>query len=87
MTPIVTLCLMNGLMCRRDANNLLEKSFSNHCPIVMKDVTIDWGPKSFKVQNWWLEKEGFLQKVKDWWSSYNTHGWAAYVLKEKLKLL
>ncbi|GJT27084.1 RNA-directed DNA polymerase, eukaryota, reverse transcriptase zinc-binding domain protein [Tanacetum coccineum] len=33
----------------------LDRKLSDHCPIVIKDVELDFGPKPFKVFNIWLK--------------------------------
>ncbi|WMV17703.1 hypothetical protein MTR67_011088 [Solanum verrucosum] len=50
---------------------------------------VDWNYKKtyFKFENWWLEVEGFKQKVKAWWLSFPNMGKPAFTLENKLKLL
>ncbi|GKC45930.1 transposon TX1 [Tanacetum coccineum] len=45
----------------------LDKKLSDHCPIVMKDVELDFGPKPFKVFNIWMDEPDFLKVVGDAW--------------------
>ena len=40
----------------------LERNYSDHCPIIMKSKSIDWGPKPFKVFYAWLKNKEY-QKV------------------------
>jgi len=50
-------------------------------------VDKDWGPKPFKTIDAWFMERGFLNMVKDRWTSYPDQGNAFMVLKEKLKCL
>ena len=47
----------------------------------------EWKKSYFKLESWWLEVEGFKDKVKEWWDSFNIEERAGYILAEKLKLL
>ena len=31
---------------------VLDRDYSDHCPILLKSKNIDWGPKPFKVMDW-----------------------------------
>ncbi|KAL8506366.1 hypothetical protein ACS0TY_017299 [Phlomoides rotata] len=65
----------------------LRRSFSDHVPLFLQNGSKDWGPRPFRFMNTWIDhpqfKEFFLAK----WQIYHIEGWAAYRLKEKLKLL
>lgn len=49
----------------------------------------DWyvNPSYFKFENMWLQHDGFIDKVKEWWQSYNVNGSPDYILAQKLKHL
>ncbi|XP_047268842.1 uncharacterized protein LOC124898822 [Capsicum annuum] len=66
---------------------LLPRLGSDHNPILF--TCGDWAFKKsyFKFENWWLEIEGFKDKVKVWWNSFPGKGRPAYILANKLKLL
>ena len=66
---------------------VLDRDFSYHCPILLKSKNIDWGPKPFKVMDWWLKDKGFQQLVQRQWGNYHPPGWGGYVLNHKIKLL
>ena len=34
----------------------LDRKFSDHCPILLKDMDIDFGPKPFRAYDLWLEE-------------------------------
>ncbi|KAG5624592.1 hypothetical protein H5410_009810 [Solanum commersonii] len=67
--------------------SLLPRIGSDHNPILL--TYGDWNYKKtyFKFENWWLEVEGFKQKVKAWWLSFPNMGKPAFNLANKLKLL
>ncbi|XP_071699221.1 uncharacterized protein [Rutidosis leptorrhynchoides] len=45
----------------------LERNLSDHCPLVLRDKVIDYGPKPFKVFDEWLDKEGVEEKIREAW--------------------
>ncbi|KAL5166140.1 Phosphatidylinositol/phosphatidylcholine transfer protein SFH9 [Glycine soja] len=77
-----TWCRPNG-----SAMSRLDRDFSYHCPILLKSKNIDWGPKPFKVMDWWLKDKGFQQLVQQQWGNYHPPRWGGYVLNHKIKLL
>ncbi|KHN44495.1 Mediator of RNA polymerase II transcription subunit 13 like [Glycine soja] len=66
---------------------VLDRDFSDHCPILLKSKNIDWGPKPFKVMDWWLKDKGFQQLVEQKWGNYHPPGWGGFVLNHKIKHL
>lgn len=60
---------------------------SNNSPILLDIEKVDWGLKSFRFNNSWLEDGKFKQLVETWWSSFKVEGWVGFVLGSKLKLL
>ena len=66
---------------------VLDRDYSDHCPILLKSKTIDWGPKPFKVMDWWLKDKGFQQLVEQQWGNYHPPGWGGFVLNHKIKFL
>jgi len=66
---------------------VLDRSFFDHCPIILKNATNDWGPKPFRTLDCWFLEHGFKEKVKELWNSYVIQGKCVFVLKEKIKLL
>lgn len=53
----------------------------------IKASYIKWGPKTFKVYNWWFDHKDFLDFVKKECDSCSRIGKKSYVLKEKFKYL
>lgn len=46
---------------------------------------LDWGPKPFKVNNFWFENKDFIMFVEKEWEILRITGKSSFVLKEKLK--
>ncbi|XP_057447160.1 uncharacterized protein LOC130738983 [Lotus japonicus] len=65
----------------------LNRDVSDHCPILLRSSIINWGPKPFRVLNFWFEDPGFKRFVEENWKGFQINGCGAFVLKEKLKLL
>jgi len=40
-----------------------------------------------KFENWWLNQEGFVERIKDWWNAFEFYGKPDYILACKLKAL
>ncbi|KAL8532061.1 hypothetical protein ACS0TY_008607 [Phlomoides rotata] len=57
----------------------LGRTFSDHCPLVIKHVIVEWGHKPFKYFNGWSSHQEF----KDFYKNK----WAGYDIQEKLKRL
>ncbi|CAK8540700.1 unnamed protein product [Lathyrus sativus] len=55
-----------------------DRTFSDHCPIFLKTIDLNWGPKPFKFFSSWLKHENFLPFVEKAWKSY-TGQWKEYV--------
>ncbi|KAH1205464.1 putative ribonuclease H protein [Glycine max] len=66
---------------------VLDRDFSDHCPILLRSTTVDWGPRSFKVMDWWLKDKDFQKMVSHRWGNYHPSGWGGYALKLKLKFI
>lgn len=66
---------------------ILNRDVSDHCPIVLRCNSSDWGPKPFKFNNCCLLHDNFHNMVEQMWVSLEVSEWKAFVLKEKLKLL
>lgn len=66
---------------------VLDRDFSDHCPILLRSRANDWGPKPFKIMDWWLKEKSFQNTVVHNWSNYHPSGWGGFVLKQKLKFI
>jgi hypothetical protein len=60
---------------------------SDHFPIILACGRNKGGRKSFKFENMWLKEEGFVERVRGWWESYNFQGTPSFILAKKLKAL
>ncbi|KAH1216501.1 Stomatal closure-related actin-binding protein 1 [Glycine max] len=66
---------------------VLDRDFSDHCPILLRSRTNDWGPKPFKIMDWWLKDKSFQNMVAHNWGNYHPSGWGGFALKQKLKFI
>lgn len=63
------------------------RDISYHTPIWIKGNNLSWEPKLFKLFNYWMKNDELVPLIKNLWESNTIEGKAAYVLKEKLRLL
>ncbi|GKV16062.1 hypothetical protein SLEP1_g26767 [Rubroshorea leprosula] len=63
----------------------LRRSVSDHCPILLKNEKIDWGPKPFKFFDAWFDKPGCKELITRVWKTSDVQGQKGFILKEKLK--
>ena len=66
---------------------VLNRSISDHCAIVLKEVVVDWGPRPFRSLDVWQKDRRFKEFVNLKWASYDVQGGGIYIFKEKLKKL
>jgi hypothetical protein len=64
---------------------VLPRDVSDHCPLLLKYLNRDWGPKPFRFNNFWLENKNLPKVVESYWSNHHVEGWMGFVVKEKLK--
>ncbi|WMV36518.1 hypothetical protein MTR67_036414 [Solanum verrucosum] len=60
---------------------------SDHNPIVLICGDEVFKKSYFKFEKWWLNVEGFRDKVKEWWGSFNVTGSPDFILASKLSFL
>ena len=65
----------------------LPRNFSDHCPILLRSSSVDWGPKPFRILDCWMLDKSFKDTVSKCWTSSQIAGWGGYALKEKIKSL
>ena len=65
----------------------MPRLLSNHFPIVLEGGSFQRGRRPFRFENMWLKDEGFVERVRSWWESYNVLGAPNFFLANKLKLL
>ncbi|GKU89787.1 hypothetical protein SLEP1_g3881 [Rubroshorea leprosula] len=63
----------------------LGRSVSDHCPLLLKNEKVDWGPKPFKFFDSWLEHPNCKEVSSKVWKSVEVRGWKGFRLKEKLR--
>lgn len=65
----------------------LPRVISDHRPLLMKCGDWEVKPSYFKFENMWLQAEGFMDKVEEWWHNYTLGGSPDFILTQKLKKL
>ncbi|GJS16372.1 RNA-directed DNA polymerase, eukaryota [Tanacetum coccineum] len=50
----------------------LDRNLSNHPPILMRELNIDYGPTPFRFFHSWFNLDGFDRMVEDTWKSLAT---------------
>ena len=61
------------------------KQYVLHTPIMLQCGEWKASKSYFKFKNWWLQTEGFKERVKQWWDSFKYEGSSDYILMAKLK--
>jgi hypothetical protein len=59
----------------------------DHFPILLDCDGMIRGKRPFKFENMWLKHNGFVERVRAWWSSYIFSGTPSFILSLKLKAL
>jgi hypothetical protein len=59
-------------------------SFSNHCPLLLSNLSGPRRPSSFKFKNYWVKLLGFKDAVKNAWDTPTDHHEPFHVLYHKL---
>ncbi|KAG2700481.1 hypothetical protein I3760_07G232900 [Carya illinoinensis] len=65
----------------------LHRLCSDHFPILLDCDGLQEGWRYFKFENMWLKVDGFVEKVRSWWASYQLLGTPSFILAGKLKAL
>ncbi|GKV50258.1 hypothetical protein SLEP1_g56970 [Rubroshorea leprosula] len=63
----------------------LRRNVSDHCPIMIKNEQVDWGPKPFRFFDAWLDQPGCKEVIKSAWCDNEVDGWYGFKIKEKMK--
>ncbi|KAL4182307.1 hypothetical protein AMTRI_Chr12g241850 [Amborella trichopoda] len=73
----------------RSFASALPKPISDHYPIILDTTTIRRGPKPFRFELAWLQKESLSTLIPTWWNSFSSQvkGRAGYRLRTKIQLL
>ncbi|WMV38227.1 hypothetical protein MTR67_031612 [Solanum verrucosum] len=67
--------------------SLLPSLESDHNPVMLTCGKLNLKKSYFKFEQWWMQVEGFREKVNDWWCSFSVNGTPSFILASKLKLL
>uniref|UniRef100_A0A0V0HCT0 Putative ovule protein n=1 Tax=Solanum chacoense TaxID=4108 RepID=A0A0V0HCT0_SOLCH len=62
----------------------LQRLTSDHVPIALHCGPWDLNKSYFKFENWWMEVEGFKERVEGWWKSFEISGRPDFILARKL---
>ncbi|XP_022880574.1 uncharacterized protein LOC111397830 [Olea europaea var. sylvestris] len=65
----------------------MERLYSDHFPISLSGNVRRARKKPFRFEKMWLKVDGFGERVRTWWMSYDFRGSPSYVLDCKLKAL
>jgi len=64
----------------------LHRLCYDHFPTLLDCGGIQWSSRLFKFENMWLKDDGFLDRVRLWWSSYRFQGSPSFIFAQKLKV-
>jgi hypothetical protein len=64
---------------------VLARDVADHCPLVMRYSSEDWGPKPFRFNNCLLQNKEFTKVITQAWGAQYFEGWMGFILKEQLK--
>nr|GEV22872.1 RNA-directed DNA polymerase, eukaryota, reverse transcriptase zinc-binding domain protein [Tanacetum cinerariifolium] len=65
---LVSKSLLNT--CPNIAATTLDRYLSDHQPIILREVYVDYGPISLNFFHYWFDIEGFNKVVEDAWNDY-----------------
>ena len=61
----------------------LPRPLSDHFPILLiGGGSLVRGPTPFRVENMWLNTEGFNSLIDGWWKSFDVRGASCFVVAE-----
>jgi len=66
---------------------ILAREVSDHCAIMVKCMSRDWGPRPFRTIDTWQMEPGFKEMVRAKWNTYAPQSNNITKLKDKLKCL
>lgn len=84
---IDSLFLRSGILVSVTSGNQFYIEIPDHYPLLLQCGNWEKANSYFKSENRWLKIEGFYERVKEWWGSFNFLGSPNFVLVAKLKAL
>ncbi|GJZ71116.1 RNA-directed DNA polymerase, eukaryota, reverse transcriptase zinc-binding domain protein [Tanacetum coccineum] len=90
MSKLDRVLISDSLMCPcpNISSTSLDRYLSDHRPILMREVSYDYGPVPFRFFHYWFEIEGFDKLVEDSWKEApETHSNAYLKMMKKLRYL
>ncbi|XP_070016488.1 uncharacterized protein LOC142182619 [Nicotiana tabacum] len=72
---------------RNIKQTIQQRLISDHSPVALYCGAWEQAKSYFKFENWWLNVEGFDDRIRDWWTSFEFSGRPDYILACKLKAL
>ena len=66
---------------------MLLRVILDHCLLLLEASVICQCRSAFKFENMWLQAEGFVDRVQQWWTGCSFTGSPSYILAQKLKAL
>ncbi|XP_070007559.1 uncharacterized protein [Nicotiana sylvestris] len=72
---------------RNIKQTIQQMLISDHSPVALEGGAWEQAKSYFKFENWWLNVEGFEDRIREWWGSFEFSGRPDYILACKLKAL
>ncbi|CAK8566650.1 unnamed protein product [Lathyrus sativus] len=81
--------LTEGLISKWNVNvqRVGDRDISDHRPIWIQNIKVNWGPKPFKVFKCWFNHPTFDEFVASTWNNFHIVGSPLFILAEKLEKL
>jgi hypothetical protein len=64
---------------------VFPRDVSDHCPLVVRYSNLEWEPKPFRFNNFWLTNKSLKEVVVKTWEAQSFNGWMGFILKDCLK--
>lgn len=65
----------------------LPRLYFDHFPIMLESGLFRGGKKLFRFENMWLKVERFVDRIGEWWRSYDFSRSPSFVFNLKLQAL
>ncbi|XP_071713361.1 uncharacterized protein [Rutidosis leptorrhynchoides] len=65
--------------------NVLDRMESDHCPLILRDGVVNFGPKPFKIFDEWLNREGVDKVIIEGWGKEVRGYKKDCIFRDKLK--